>query len=613
MSVFRERRITLLLFAVFLSAMLVWSPWKAVDSKTEKALGWPAQYTRGLRFGVDIIGGSRIVLELEASHVTFENIQDNVESTWWGAIVPRLEDNLYVSIKTISLDPTTGLAVAEIGRPITENLINAIIGGLGNVAVDLQTGKPMIEKKISETTRDEVILILGMRVDPYGVLGAQFRPLGANLVLFEVAGLSPEQAETLLGKPGRLEIFFENEILLRGEDIVSVDAPYSRQAQTAELPFRLSDDGAARFSAAAAGKANYPTVIYVDRPTAAIVVFDNEILGELQDLFRYDSNLKMFKGETGEGIEYLVRVPAIGTTTDELSPQAQQYLEEQAGLKPKVLLLGDFSSNVIENISALYTVESISQPSQGGAEEWVKRACGVKSVVSISPSLAADLAAGKITRELVITITRSTTGEAIDEARNLRVVLSERLPVNISYESETSIEARLGAEFLKQAIIAGIAALLGVWILVYFRYRHWLIGLAIIGTMICELFITLGAASVLGWAIGLPELGGLLIIIGTGVDHQIIITDEVLRGGLPGAKLMSLSGRVSRAFAVIFVAVVTTIAAMIMLAWLGFGAMRGFALITITGLLIAVFVSRPAYARIASAIVMRRQSKVTSS
>jgi len=77
--------------------------------------------------------------------------------------------------------------------------------------------------------------------------------------------------------------------------------------------------------------------------------------------------------------------------------------------------------------------------------------------------------------------------------------------------------------------------------------------------------------------------------------------------------VVSLSGRVSRAFAIIFVAVATTIAAMVSLAWLGFGAMRGFALITITGVLIAVLVTRPAYARIVSAIVMRVQPKEVSS
>ena len=611
MSVFKERRIALLLLAVFLCAMLVWSPWKAVDTKVKNALGWPAQYTRGLRFGVDIIGGSRIILALEASHVTFENIQDNVENTWWGAIVPKLEDNLYIDIKTISLDPTTKKAVAEIGRSVTENLIEAIIGDLGSVT--------SIEKKTTSETCDEVIDILRARVDPTGLRGAQLRSLGANLVLYEIPGLLPGEAETLLGKPGRLEIFFENEILLRGEDIVSVSAPYpSRErAQTADLPFRLTDDGAARFSSAAANKPNYPTVIYVDRPTGAIVVFDNEILGEPLAPLEYDPDEKMFKGSTGEGMIYSIHVPAIGTAKDELSPQAQQFLEEQAGLKLKVRLLGDFSQSIIENLSALYTVESIFRQTTEGteksAEEWIKEACGLKSVVTITPELAADFAAGKIAKDLRITITRSSLDDAMNEAKNLRVVLSERLPVKIEIESETPIEARLGAEFLKQALIAGLVALLGVGVFVYFRYRHWLIGLAIIGTMICELIITLGAASLIGWTIGLPELGGLIIVIGTGIDHQIIITDEVFRGGLPQAGRVSLSGRVSRAFAVIFAAAATTIAAMAMLALIGFGAMRGFAIITIIGMLIAVLVTRPAYARFVSAIVMRRQSKVASS
>lgn len=610
MSVFKERRIALLLLAVTLSAMLVWSPWREVDSKVEESLGWPSQFARGLRFGVDIIGGSRIILGLEASHVTFEIAEGDVESIWWEEIVPKLEDNLYVSIRTINPpDPITRLVVAEIGRPVTENLIQSIIGDLGTV---VENG---VKKAVSTGTVNEVTSILKARVDPTGLYGALFRSLGENLVLFEIAGLSPEEAETLLGKPGRLEIFFEEELLLRGEDIVSVYAPgpSTEREQTADLPFRLTDDGAVRFRDAAADKANYPTVIYIDRPADAIVVFDEEILGELPASLRYDPDEKMFKGTTAEGMEYSLQVSAIGTSKDELSSQAQQFLEEQAGLKLKILLVGDLPLNILENFSSLYTIDHIYRLEEESAVEWIERACGVKSVITISPDLAADLAENKIAKELRITITRTSLDDAMNEARNLRVVLSERLPVEISYESETSIEARLGAEFLREALTAGIIALGGVWVLIYLRYRHRLIGFAIIGTMISELFITLGAASVLGWTIGLPELGGLIIVIGTGIDHQIIITDEVLRGGLPGAKVVSLRGRVSRAFAVIFVAVATTIAAMVSLAWLGFGAMRGFALITLTGVLIAVLVTRPAYARIVSAIVMRGQSKATSS
>lgn len=597
MLVFKERRFALLLLAVLLSAILIWRPWRAVDPRVESALGWPARYARGLRFGVDIIGGSRIILGLEAYQVTIE-IQGDLERTWYNEIVPKLEDNLYVNIKTVvPPDPITRRAVAEIGRPVSENLIEKIIGGLGKVV--------KVEKRTSPETCDEVIEILTARVDPAGLRGARFISLGANLVLYEIPGLLPGEAEVLLGKPGRLEIFFEDEVLLRGEDIVSVETPRGsmERARTAELPFRLTDEGALRFSTKVAGKADHPTVIYVDRPVDAIVLFDEEILGELRRL-EYDPNERMFKGRPLEvGIEYFIRVSAVGTPRDELSPQARQFLEAQRGFMLRILLMG-VSPAIVEEFSPPYSIENIPRLGED-ADDWVERACGVKSVVTISPDLASQLAAGRITKELMITITRPTLEEAMGEARSLRIVLSERLPVNISYESETSIEARLGAEFIREVMKAAILALIGVWMLIYLRYRRLVIGFAIIGTMVMELVITLGAASVLGWSIGLPELAGLIIVIGTGVDHQIIITDEVMRGGIPGAKAVSLGGRVSRAFGVIFVAVATTVAAMISLAWLGFGAMRGFAIITITGLLIAVFLTRPVYARILTAVLAR--------
>jgi preprotein translocase subunit SecD len=91
-----------------------------------------------------------------------------------------------------------------------------------------------------------------------------------------------------------------------------------------------------------------------------------------------------------------------------------------------------------------------------------------------------------------------------------------------------------------------------------------------------------------------------LAVIGTGVDQQVIITDELMRGE---RVRKALGGRMKRAFSVIFVSVATTMAAMAALAILGFGVFRGFAIITIAGLLAAVLVTRPAYARIASAIL----------
>ncbi|MEM2874985.1 MAG: MMPL family transporter [Candidatus Hadarchaeales archaeon] len=603
MSLFRKRSVALLILLVLLSALAVWSPWKPVDQNARDAIGWPADYTRGLRFGVDIIGGSRITLELKVSRATFLVTAANPENVWWQDIVPRIEDNLYVNVRTISLDPASGTAVAEIGRNVTENLLESIVGELADVVA--------IERTATEETVNDVVSVLTARVDPYGTLGTSFTPLGANLVLFEVAGLPIEQAKALLGKPGKLEVFMDENLLLRGGDIVSVGTPYrsTQRQNSVELPFRLNDEGAARFSAAAAGKANYPTVIYVDRPADSILLFDESLLLTLHEL-EYDEEGMKFRGSTGGGIPYPILVTAVKSPKDSLSGDAADFLLSQVGLKSRVILLGDFSRSVVENLENAYSVVSIPRNSGESVKSWIERACGLKSVVVISPELASDLQQGKMVRDLTITITRETLDEAMQEAKNLKIVLSERLPVEVEYVSETSIEPRLGSQFLREALYAGIFSLIGVFVLVFVWYRRLLLSSAVMITMLSELIITLGAASVLNWSIGLPELGALVIVIGTGVDHQIIITNELLRGGLPQAGAPGLGWRISRAFSVIFAAAATTAAAMMMLAILGFGAMRGFALITITGTLIAVLITRPAFANIASAVILWRGMRI---
>ncbi len=70
---------------------------------------------------------------------------------------------------------------------------------------------------------------------------------------------------------------------------------------------------------------------------------------------------------------------------------------------------------------------------------------------------------------------------------------------------------------------------------------------------------------------------------------------------------LPIDRRTGRAFSVIFAAAATTIAAMVALAAFGFGAMRGFAIITLFGVLISVLITRPAYARIIGTLLEREQ------
>lgn len=594
MLVTKEWRISLLLLLVILSGMLIWRPWQSLNPEI-----------RGIHYGIDISGGSRIYLLLEASHVTLEVSNESVLAE----IIDALENNQFQVIARSPYDNITKRVTLEIGRAVNLERIENIVDNRGEVI--------SVRGMVSDSTRDEVMHLLQLRVDPYGTLGTQFKSIGENLILFEVA-LELDRAIELLGHQGRLEIFIENSLVLYGVDITDVGSVrLDPDSQSWSVPFDLSDEGTEKWASASTGKVNYPTAIYLDRPSdETILLFDEELLVELQEM-TYDEDRRMFflPPETfGTNViqGVYLRVTAAKIKGDSLPPETLEFLREQYenGTKTRILLLGeedDFAENIIlavENLGYSSPEEAPKLPKETNLDDWVQRACGLRSTPTISEDVA-----GKPLGSMIIT-TGGESETAKKRAEDLRLVLSQRLPVGISLESEDWIEPRLGAEFMDEAVRAIFIALVGVGLLIYFRYKHLKISAAIMGTMLSELVIILGLSSALGWTVGLPEIGGLIVVVGTGVDHQIIITDEVLRGALPHAQRVSLKGRIGRAFSIIFVAAATTIAAMLMLATVGFGAMRGFALITIVGTLIAVLLTRPAYARVLRFMMAKEKPEI---
>jgi preprotein translocase subunit SecD len=119
-----------------------------------------------------------------------------------------------------------------------------------------------------------------------------------------------------------------------------------------------------------------------------------------------------------------------------------------------------------------------------------------------------------------------------------------------------------------------------------------------------ELILILGAASLIHWTIDLASIAGIIAALGTGVDVQIMVLDEILLG--TRERVYTLKQRVKRAFFIIFSAAFTTIAAMIPLMIIGIGVMRGFAITTTLGILIGVFITRPAFGKVAEKILEKK-------
>ena len=112
--------------------------------------------------------------------------------------------------------------------------------------------------------------------------------------------------------------------------------------------------------------------------------------------------------------------------------------------------------------------------------------------------------------------------------------------------------------------------------------------------ILSEVIIILGISALLKSNLDMAAIAGIIAAVGTGVDDQIIIIDEILSKAESFAA--SWKQRLKRAFFIIMAAYFTTLVAMLPLIRAGAGILRGFAFITIIGITIGVFVTRPAFA-----------------
>ncbi len=191
-----------------------------------------------------------------------------------------------------------------------------------------------------------------------------------------------------------------------------------------------------------------------------------------------------------------------------------------------------------------------------------------------------------------------TQKEAIQDAILNReklqtVLITGSLPTKLEIVKVDTISPSLGSSFVKNALLVGLVATIVVGLIIYIRYRKLKITIPTMITVLCEIYIILGFAALFKQNLDLAAIAAILAAVGTGVDDQIVITDEILFGG-SGA----LKQQIKKAFFVILAAYAATVAAMLPLLKAGAGLLTGFAIVTIVGVTVGVLITRPAFGAI---------------
>jgi preprotein translocase subunit SecD len=184
----------------------------------------------------------------------------------------------------------------------------------------------------------------------------------------------------------------------------------------------------------------------------------------------------------------------------------------------------------------------------------------------------------------------SITGSfTADQARDLAVVLREgALPAPVKILEERTVGPSLGADSIRQGLIAitASAVVIFVFMLVYYR----LSGLVADVALGLNLLILLACMAAFGATLTLPGIAGIALTIGIAVDTNILIferiREELRVGKSPRA---AIDSGFARAFRTIIDTHVTVLVTAAILYNFGTGPVKGFAVSLFVGLMASLF------------------------
>jgi preprotein translocase subunit SecD len=182
----------------------------------------------------------------------------------------------------------------------------------------------------------------------------------------------------------------------------------------------------------------------------------------------------------------------------------------------------------------------------------------------------------------------------LDDMKQMQTVLvTGSLPTKLSIAKMDTISPTLGASFVNNALLMGVVAAFAVALIILLKYRKIILAIPIMLTLAAEVLLTIGAYALFGWSFDISAIAGIIVAVGTGVNDQIVMTDETLRK--QSEIVHGWKAKLKNAFFIILAAASTNIAAMLPLLFAGAGLLRGFAITTIIGILFGITVTRPAY------------------
>jgi len=175
--------------------------------------------------------------------------------------------------------------------------------------------------------------------------------------------------------------------------------------------------------------------------------------------------------------------------------------------------------------------------------------------------------------------------EGEDLSRYLR---SGSLPAGVKYNEERSVGPSLGADSIRQGLIAGVAGLIAVIVAMLLYYKRS--GVNAVLALVLNTVLLLAAISYFHAVLTLPGIAGVILTIGMAVDSNVLIFERIREELRSGKSVVSaVDTGFNKAWWTIVDTHVTTVVSCCFLFLFGEGPVKGFAVTLTIGLIANVF------------------------
>lgn len=438
------------------------------------------------------------------------------------------------------------------------------------LGLDLQGGMHIILEvdlsKLSEEDRkgatDRALEILRNRIDQFGVSEPSVAKQGVNRIVIQLPGVvDRSRAKELIGRTAQLEFRLVEKEEVTHEVLIKVDEfVYEKLKKEAE---------------------------------DTLDVFVNPLLSLIYKGRIAERDIPLFEEYLGtEGILEIIPEDAAFLWSKSKEMEGERY-RELLLVKSDILLKGDA---IVDARAAIGTPKNpmgsrvdLTMTTQArrkwaritGANVGRRIAIVLDNVVQSAPVVIERIAQGRSMIEMGMA--------SFKEAQDLALIIrAGALPAPVKVVEERSVGPSLGADSIRsgvRSILIGTIIIL-LFMVVYYAACGALANLALFFNLLFLFAILSGFRATLT----LPGIAGILLVIGTAVDANVLIFERIREELFAGKTIRAaIDAGYSRAFRTIVDANVTTFLAAIILYYFGTGPIKGFGVTLAIGIATNIF------------------------